>query len=389
MINKVLQPLETQDPYADDFYFIQYTIKKNAAEREKALQEQRQTPAPVKVPLPTWKDTKERIKRQLLQSRTAFHMKVKEWEEKEQVLGHRIRSDVSRPRELLSLPSGMQDLEYFDLNDEDDLVEWKAPFTSRLWSTRLAVQQGYEALYTVQELQYLLTSPLIQANPQAIEEIKQEIDIAVQVLSQSLGIRTIENESFLGMSTGASIQLDGRHIAAILQTTMGKKLLTRGLKLLSPQHRWTLIPIVLARILMTIATSAAPSSSSAAAGAVGGVNTSNEALEVEKKLLRTMIEYLQFTFKQYTEIRQNRVEITISYANDLLNHLKQVLKNIMITQMEKNQLKESLLSEKTRAEIMHVIVSLGDHVSATADHQMVEEWRQTRDAFMSLLDSSS
>jgi hypothetical protein len=71
---------------------------------------------------------------------------VKEWEEKEQVLGHRVRAEVNRPRELLSMPN-LSEID-FDLND--DGMEFKAPFTSRLWATRLAVQRGYEALYTVQ-----------------------------------------------------------------------------------------------------------------------------------------------------------------------------------------------------------------------------------------------
>jgi hypothetical protein len=117
VVTKVLQPLETLDPYADDFYFIQYTIKKNILEREKSLKEQKAPPPPVNVPLPTWKDTKERIKSQIAVSRQNFHEKTKEWESKEGVLGHRVRADVARPRELLTLPS-LGDLD-FDLNDED------------------------------------------------------------------------------------------------------------------------------------------------------------------------------------------------------------------------------------------------------------------------------
>lgn len=69
------------------------------------------------VPLPTWKDTKERIKSQIESSRKVFVERTKEWEEKEQVLGHRIRAEVSRPRELLSLPS-MNELD-FDFNEDD------------------------------------------------------------------------------------------------------------------------------------------------------------------------------------------------------------------------------------------------------------------------------
>lgn len=38
------------------------------------------------VPLPTWKETKERIKLQIEASKISLKEKTKEWEEKEQVL---------------------------------------------------------------------------------------------------------------------------------------------------------------------------------------------------------------------------------------------------------------------------------------------------------------
>jgi hypothetical protein len=131
----------------------------------------------------------------------------------------------------------------------------------------------------------------------------------------------------------------------------------------------------------------APSSSSASAKESAGATSSPEAIEVEKKLLKTIMEYLQFTYKQYNDIRNSRnPELALNYTNELLNNLRQCLKNVMITQMEKNQLRESLLSERTRAEIMHVAVTLGDNVSTSADQRNLEEWKQTRDAFMSFLD---
>lgn len=120
VVSKVLQPLESSDPYSDDFYFLQYNIKKNIQAREQAAKEQRAPPAPLHVPLPAWKDTKERIKAQMDLTRKGFEDKVKEWEEKEQVLGHRIRPEVSKPREQLSLPS-VHDMD-FDLDDDGELM---------------------------------------------------------------------------------------------------------------------------------------------------------------------------------------------------------------------------------------------------------------------------
>lgn len=85
VVNKVLQPMETNDPYADDFYFLQLNIKKNNAARERAMLEQRPLPPAIYVPLPVWKETKERIKLQIESTRQSFHQKSREWEEKEMV----------------------------------------------------------------------------------------------------------------------------------------------------------------------------------------------------------------------------------------------------------------------------------------------------------------
>lgn len=291
MVGKVLQPLESQDPYADDYYFLQYNIKKNMIAREVALKNTTSsttssttsTPPPplLQIPLPTWKETKERIKNQLEMNRLSYDNQTREWEAKEQVLGHRIRNDIAKPRSLLALPSTTSIYddemdEYDDINDDNGDtnmgLEWKTPFTSRLWTTRLAIQQGYEALFTIQELQYMMTSPYIHSNAIAMEEINKEMTIATQLLSQSLGIRmmmitptitntnTTSSSSFFdtlshhpnnttnttnttntngtnGGNSNTEFQLDGRHVAAILQTIMGKKLLARGLKFLNPIHR--------------------------------------------------------------------------------------------------------------------------------------------------------
>ena len=117
---------------------------------------------------------------------------------------------------------------------------------------RLAVQHGYEALYTVQELQHLLSSPLIASNQLAHAEIMKEIDVAIGLLSQSIGIRTnaptsistssspfasIASSSSSSSAFSENFSLDGGHVGAILQTTIGKKLMARTLKLLTLPYR--------------------------------------------------------------------------------------------------------------------------------------------------------
>lgn len=89
IVGKVVQPLQTSDPFSDDFYFLQLSIKKNNKMREAALKAQQEQPPMIFVPLPTWKDTKERIKLQMEATRRGFQQKSREWEEKEQVSKYR------------------------------------------------------------------------------------------------------------------------------------------------------------------------------------------------------------------------------------------------------------------------------------------------------------
>lgn len=389
VVGRALQQLESHDPFADDFYNIQLKLKRNATQKENALKQGLNPPAPVSVPLPAWRETKERIKLTMTMARRGFEERVKDWETTEGVLGHRIRTEVTKPRALLTLPSPEDLLR--DFNDEEDEVTGetilfdKAPFASRLWATRRAVQQGYEALYAVQELQLLAASPSVAAYPQAVEEIKREVDSALTLLSQSLGIRSQNN---LGIPThpqqqqqqqgGDNFSLDGRHVSALLQTLIGRKLLIRGLKFLSHAHRWALIPIILARVLLP------------ATGKSGTLLVSEEAIQVERKLLVTIGDYLQHCYRQHQQLLLQIAPGTQHlYSRELLGNLRQCLKNVMITQMDRREmLREALLAEKVRAEILYLIVQVGDGMAQGGVEQVgMEEWVQTREAFMSLLDS--
>ena len=85
----------------------------------------------------------------------------------------------------------------------------------------------------------MLSSPLIASNQLAHAEIVKEIDVAIGLLSQSIGIRTSSSSSSHSSSSAFSenFSLDGGHVGAILQTTIGKKLMSRTLKLLTLPYR--------------------------------------------------------------------------------------------------------------------------------------------------------
>ena len=109
---------------------------------------------------------------------------------------------------------------------------------------------------------------------------------------------------------------------------------------------------------------------------------------MEQRLLKTIIEFLQYSFQfqieQQSQVPPGSVAI---FTDVLLSNLRQCIKSVMVTQMEKSKLRQALISERTRAEVMHMIVQIGDKVMMTADRRLAEEWVQTREAFMSMLDN--
>ena len=111
VISRILQPLDTEDPYADDYYYIQSQIKKNKKQQEIAAEEAKTqsqsqgqnmgqvpggsgVPLPLPdliVPLPTWKDAKEKLKMKVINSKMNITNRSKKWTVKEKTLGVQTR----------------------------------------------------------------------------------------------------------------------------------------------------------------------------------------------------------------------------------------------------------------------------------------------------------
>ena len=70
----------------------------------------------------------------------------------------------------------------------------------------------------------------------------------------------------------------------------------------------------------------------------------------------------------------------------LLSLLRQCLKTVLVSQMEKAKLRASLIASRQRAEVMHVIVRTGDKLSSNMDKDLLTDWVQLRDAFMQMLE---
>lgn len=420
VVGKVLQTTETHDPYNDDFYFIQLSMKRHGMKLDKAIAENKPLPPPLPIPLPTWTETKQRIRTQLEITRQHYEYRSRKWESKEKVLGHNVKSDVTKPRAVLSVESmSVSDQSNLDAtvtpdscgggSSLDDMIRGLEeepeegtqpvviPFSTVLWNMRAAAHKGYGALYVAQELRQLLNTPLVNS-PQNIgirNDILLEAKAAVSLVCKSVGLKEAPNEitastDFLtrvqtNASTGAL--LDGGLVAALLQTTKGKKLMRRSICLLQANQRWTLLPVLVARILQR-----------------DPGEQSKEDVAVEAALLETIMDFIQF--------EENCILSRVEGGNNippavLLVHLRQCIKSVMVSQMETKQLRKALVSSRKRAEVMNIILRLGDQIVKSfykenisdedndpasyalryIDSQRKADWTQLRDAFMLMLEN--
>lgn len=94
----------------------------------------------IKVPLPTWSETKDRLRKQMDDTRRGHEERSRKWEEKEKVLGHLVKSDISKPRAVLSVP----------VQGDNTGIDSPKLFTTVLWGMRAAANRGFGALYTTQ-----------------------------------------------------------------------------------------------------------------------------------------------------------------------------------------------------------------------------------------------
>lgn len=119
VVSRVLHPLETQDPYFDDYYYLQFMLQQARIEshRAAAMMQSPRAPLPsvyAHIPAPQWRDSKERMLKKMHDTKTKIiseaAAKGSELPEgiettKDDVgsLGMIVKSDVFKPREVLSM----------------------------------------------------------------------------------------------------------------------------------------------------------------------------------------------------------------------------------------------------------------------------------------------
>lgn len=172
------------------------------------------------------------------------------------------------------------------------------------------------------------------------------MDKAVKLLCQAIGINTVATKATASAAAGVEIMLDGALLSALVQAVKGKKLLARSIGYLSPAQRWAIIPAILAKLLQ-----------------IDPETQSSEDSFVEIRLLKLVTDFIahaqQYQREQHGAAMQAGQPFA-AFSVELLEHLRKCLKVLMVSLIQKSQLKKALQSRRERAEAVNLIVEVSE-----------------------------
>lgn len=341
-----LRALQISDPYNEDFYFHNLPLRRQARAEAGAREGGNGggLSSSNAIPLPVWEETKQKAVAEKQELRDKFSARTKEWATTNQTLGQVAKSDPHRQKSLLAgldLVSASQ-----SANAGGDGTESQAPFSSRGWKARRAIEEARGALLDIDEQRRLLRRS--DRTPEQLERIQSVLGSQFLVLQQALGF---------GEGNFESIE-DTAILAAIVALPKGRKLVARVVRLV-PSQAPALLPVSLRTMFSQLP-----------------VRPDMLAAAVDTEQRQALLQLQESEDQLLSAFQEVIVQSgALSYAI-----AKATVENVMAPHIRNASLNASL-SIRPRAEIMSHVLKLGTQAAGEED---AEYWRTLRAAFMDL-----
>mmetsp|Transcript_76908 Transcript_76908/g.154255 ORF Transcript_76908/g.154255 Transcript_76908/m.154255 type:complete len:597 (-) Transcript_76908:334-2124(-) len=429
-----LRSLDIADPYKQDFYYHNYTLKQREKEQEEkqcgllgalgsprgeesmlGLEEGEEEEAETKeteagvsgLPLPVWQAVKEAALKKETVLWGKFASNTKEWAAKHQTFGQTQKSNPHRPKALLQLstPSAEPNsngsegaategdaAEQGEGGDEEDEEEGDEvfigggaaasaapsaatstgvpPFSSSTWVARKAIETAKGSLLDIDELRRLLQRTDVE--PERAAATHQALTLKFAELQTSLGFAVGKYDAVSDVSL----------LASVCEQDKGKKLLAKVLKLVA-----SLAPALLPTCLRVLYSKPPVRSEELKAkatqqeeGAAKSGNVDGFALRSRKEADDALVDAAAAFF----HAMDTGVGSSSSFAV-----CRGCLESVMAPHVKGNTL-HAALSNKRRAALMQTILKRGTELCAAeegsppTDGAAKAYWATLRGAFLNL-----
>ena len=339
IVNSMMRPLQSLDAYNDDYYHWSFVDRKSRNMLMLGGMAPDATIAKA-LPNPVWKEVKEMVKERETKFRESMETRSKEFAEEKKSLGRMVKSNVNRPKALLTVAmhkEGAADI--LEGGDEESKVEsdYEAEqkrLRVQTWRARVAIDKGYAAFLSLTELRRL-----IQANAgatQLINELTGDVKSNVNLMHASFGIAIKMDDD-----GNRKVEVDKTRLASTLSMPKGRILCARVIEggILPHQSACEILPVALSCIF----------------------STSLPVAEGEDRLLRA------FT----------GLVLTVQPSVEPL-----ILSRCLDVAIEMGQSKENITGSRTRMELLHAILSRG---RAVCVENKSSGWADKEKQFMGLL----
>jgi hypothetical protein len=333
------------------------------------------------VPLPAWTETKEKALAAKSELWGKFAQGAKDWEDKNQVFGSTQKSNPHRPKAVLSVGVGAHaaadakdntaELPPPAAADEEDGEEifvgggaaaaamkqpttGAAPFSSKAWRARKAVEAAKGALLAIDEQRQLLQRH--DSTPEQAAAVQACLAVQFATLEASLGFLPGQPE------TVADVAL----LASVCASDKGKRLVAKALALL-PQFAAALLPTAL-RVLL--ATPPLPSRDSDAADPFANAATR----EAEEALAAAMVAVVGASQEEGASSGKHPFGLAAAKAS---------LAAAMAPHLFGTTL-HGCLASKRRAQVVQSLLRQGDRLCGAEPAAAQAYWKQLKAAFLDL-----
>lgn len=296
------------------------------------------------APLPAPIGIKKKLEQAEIRRTNNLEKRAKKWEGEEKVLGHISKSNVSKPRALLAIPTMKQ--------ESADLAEEEEKLRNELWAARVLIDKGMLALLDLQELQRIIKDNRV--NPDKKESLMRGVRTHIKILESCVGITEDvqeAGENKEGEEVGQPTKsFDANTLASVLKLPKGMQLVARTIEtgILPHASAVTILPSALAELL---------SEKREESWAANKVN-------MEERLLNAF----------------ERGIVTISQPEIPGSVLKNIVRSVCAQHEGESTMKDAIATGRRRAEIMHTIMKRGGEVC-----EGDQEWESLEEGFIIML----
>lgn len=228
IVHSMLRPLQSLDTYNDDYYHWSVVNRKSPglSMMQGGAGGGNNTNGGMAQPTPVWKEVKVITKEQDDKFLEAVKARAKDFAREKKSLGQLVKTNVKRPKALLTTPVLNKDSVQENSQDATRASDSKYESEQRrsrihLWKARVSVDRGYTAFLSLIELRRL-----IQAHagaPRVTNELMVDVKTNVDRMHSSLGV-VIKVEAPKG---NKKIEIDKGVLGSTLSLPKGRVLCAR------------------------------------------------------------------------------------------------------------------------------------------------------------------